>query len=226
MLNTVELRISYLLSFLSFFSTTKALKPLQEGKGPSTTKSYLSDVATAQSTPAESWYSRDGNYVKKVLEFWEFPSIGWFKFNTDGTSKRNLFLHGAATGHSGKSGAGGLLRDCSGTWIYGSVSLNREARLLHFNFIEEGRIYTLIGDLLAYLEVLRHIHQGNFERQVSNRTAGMEYLPGKPVVDGWQILPESTSSHQLRKIDTKSERIPFEGPPIRCPVRVNSRKAQ
>lgn len=35
-------------------------------KGPSTTKSYLSDVATAQSTPAESWYSRDGNYVKKV----------------------------------------------------------------------------------------------------------------------------------------------------------------
>nr|VDD24014.1 unnamed protein product [Brassica rapa] len=54
-----------------------------------------------------------------VLEFWEFPSIGWFKFNTDGASKRNLFLHGAATGHSGKSGAGGLLRDCSGTWIYG-----------------------------------------------------------------------------------------------------------
>ncbi|CDY34565.1 BnaC03g56650D [Brassica napus] len=45
------------------------------------------------------------------------------------------------------------------------------ARLLHFNFIEEGRIYTLIGGLLAYLEVLRYIHQGNFERQVSNRTA-------------------------------------------------------
>lgn len=42
------------------------LSPFQEGKGPSTTKSYLSDVATAQSTPAESWYSRDGNYVKKV----------------------------------------------------------------------------------------------------------------------------------------------------------------
>ncbi|XP_019101830.1 PREDICTED: uncharacterized protein LOC109133289 [Camelina sativa] len=54
-----------------------------------------------------------------VLEFWEFPSIGRFKFNTDGASKRNLFLHGAATGHSGKSGAGGLFRDCSGTWIYG-----------------------------------------------------------------------------------------------------------
>ncbi|WZZ50063.1 hypothetical protein YC2023_050170 [Brassica napus] len=30
---------------------------------------------------------------------------------------------------------------------------------------------TQIGGLLAYLEVLRYIHQGNFERQVSNRTA-------------------------------------------------------
>jgi hypothetical protein len=28
-------------------------------------------------------------------------------------------LHGAATGHSGFSGAGGLLRDCSGTLICG-----------------------------------------------------------------------------------------------------------
>ena len=46
-------------------------------------------------------------------------AIGWFQFHTDGASKRNLFLHSAATGHSGKSGAGGLLRDCSGTWICG-----------------------------------------------------------------------------------------------------------
>ncbi|GAU19252.1 hypothetical protein TSUD_335350 [Trifolium subterraneum] len=51
---------------LLVISRRGALKPFQEGKGPSTTKSYLSDVATAQSTPAESWYSRDGNYVKKV----------------------------------------------------------------------------------------------------------------------------------------------------------------
>lgn len=41
------------------------LKPFQRRKGPSTTKSYLSGVATAQSTLAESWYSGDGNYVKK-----------------------------------------------------------------------------------------------------------------------------------------------------------------
>ena len=37
------------------------------------------------------------------------------KFNIDGASKRNQDFHGAATGHSDKSGAGGLLRDCSGT---------------------------------------------------------------------------------------------------------------
>jgi hypothetical protein len=56
--------------------------------------------------------------VSKLIA-WEFPSIGCFKFQTYGASKRNQDLHGAATGHSGKSGAGGLLRDCSGTWICG-----------------------------------------------------------------------------------------------------------
>ena len=65
--------------------------------------------------------------VSKLIA-WEFPffsysyslfQLGWFKFKTYGASKRNQDLHGAATGHSGKSGAGGLLRDCSGTWICG-----------------------------------------------------------------------------------------------------------
>ena len=60
-----------------------------------------------------AFYSNKTEPSIKVSKWiaWEFPSIGWFKFNTDG----------AATGHSGKSGAGGLLRDCSGTWIYGYI---------------------------------------------------------------------------------------------------------
>ncbi|CAN8221655.1 unnamed protein product, partial [Cochlearia groenlandica] len=33
-------------------------------------------------------------------------------------------------------------------------------------------------------------------------------------------------SHQLRKIDTKSEHIPFEGPPIREPLRKRNEGTQ
>ena len=72
----------------------------------------------------ERWMSVYAFYSKKTepsmkVSKWIAWAIGWFKFYTDGASKRNLFLHSAATGHSGKSGAGGLLRDCSGTWICG-----------------------------------------------------------------------------------------------------------
>lgn len=68
-----------------------------------------------------AFYSKKTEPSMKVSKLiaWEFPYIGRFKFNTDGAFKRNQDLHGAVTGHSGKSGAGGLLRDSSGTWICG-----------------------------------------------------------------------------------------------------------
>ena len=78
-------------------------------------------IANDVEIAVSAFYSKKTEPSMKVSKLiaWEFPSIGWFKFNTDGASKRNQDLHGAATGHSGKSGAGGLLRDCSGTWICG-----------------------------------------------------------------------------------------------------------
>ena len=73
----------------------------------------------------------------KVTKFiaWEFPSSGWFKFNTDGASKRNQDLHGAATGHSGKSGcwwpSPRLFRNMD-LWVYLKNSSNFAQNLFGF----------------------------------------------------------------------------------------------